>query len=145
MGGPGSSTLLAKIEPSGFFVSLASHIFIFLNKHMLTSEATIISNYIKNGLAEPQMIVLADMIHDLEGMISFSNLFLTKFYFSWKKYFPNLLERWLFHQNYVFWVRDLKFWQLAYFFHFAELCKVSARLDNIDIRHFIRVPPLNFW
>ena len=70
MGGPGSSTLLAKIEPSGFFVSLASHIFIFLNKHMLTSEATIISNYIKNGLAEPQMIVLADMIHDLEGMVS---------------------------------------------------------------------------
>ena len=77
MGGPGSSTLLAKIEPSGFFVSLASHIFIFLNKHMLTSEATIISNYIKNGLAEPQMIVLADMIHDLEGMVSFSNLFPT--------------------------------------------------------------------
>ena len=32
------------------------------------------------------------------------------------------------------------------FFHFVELCKVSARLDNIDIRHFIRVPPpLNFW
>ena len=31
------------------------------------------------------------------------------------------------------------------FFHFAELCKVSARLDNIDIRHFIRVPPLMFF
>ena len=101
MGGPGSSTLLAKIEPSGFFVSLASHIFIFLNKHMLTSEATIISNYIKNGLAEPQMIVLADMIHDLEGMISFSNLFLTKLYFSWKKYFPNPLETWLLHQIFL--------------------------------------------
>ena len=25
-------------------------------------------------------------------------------------------------------------------FNFAELCKVSGRLDNIDIRHFIRVP-----
>ena len=61
------STLLAKIEPSGFFVSLASHIFIFLNKHMLNSESTLVTNYIKNGLAEPQMIVLADMIHDLEG------------------------------------------------------------------------------
>ena len=24
-------------------------------------------------------------------------------------------------------------------FYFAELCKVSARLDNNDIRHFIRV------
>ena len=74
--------MLAKIEPSGFFVSLASHIFIFLNKHMLTSEATIISNYIKNGLAEPQMIVLADMIHDLEGMVSFSNMFLTWYFVS---------------------------------------------------------------
>ena len=31
------------------------------------------------------------------------------------------------------------------FFHFAELCKFSARLDNIDIRHFIRVPPLIFF
>ena len=31
------------------------------------------------------------------------------------------------------------------FFNFAELCKVSARLDNIDIRHFIRVPPLMFF
>ena len=28
-------------------------------------------------------------------------------------------------------------------FYFAELCKVSARLDNIYIRHFIRVPHLN--
>ena len=24
------------------------------------------------------------------------------------------------------------------------MCKVSAKLDNINIRHFIRVPPLNF-
>ena len=31
------------------------------------------------------------------------------------------------------------------FLNFAELCKVSARLDNIDIRHFIRVPPLMFF
>ena len=30
-------------------------------------------------------------------------------------------------------------------FNFAELCKVSERLDNIDIRHFIRVPPLMFF
>ena len=90
MGGPGSSTLLAKIEPSGFFVSLASHIFIFLNKHMLTSEATIISNYIKNGLAEPQMIVLADMIHDLEGMIFFSQI-----YYSPSFIFHETLQVWI--------------------------------------------------
>ena len=31
------------------------------------------------------------------------------------------------------------------FSNFAELCKVSARLDNIDIRHFVRVPPLMFF
>ena len=62
----GSSTLLAKIEPSGFFVSLSSHIFIFLNKHMLPSENNLIKEYIMNGLAEAQMIVLADMIRDLE-------------------------------------------------------------------------------
>ena len=31
------------------------------------------------------------------------------------------------------------------FFDFAELWKVSARLDNIDVRHSIRVSPLNFW
>ena len=31
------------------------------------------------------------------------------------------------------------------FFHFVEVCKVSARLNNIDIRHFIRVPPLMFF
>ena len=30
------------------------------------------------------------------------------------------------------------------FFNFAELCKVSVRLDNIDIRYFIRVPPFEF-
>ena len=62
----GSSTLLAKIEPSGFFVSLSSHIFIYLNKHMLPAENELIKDYIKNGLAEAQMIVLADMIRDLE-------------------------------------------------------------------------------
>ena len=62
----GSSTLLAKIEPSGFFVSLSSHIFIYLNKHMLPAENDLIKDYIKNGLAEAQMIVLADMIRDLE-------------------------------------------------------------------------------
>ena len=31
------------------------------------------------------------------------------------------------------------------FFNFVQLCKVLERLDNIYIRHFTRVPPLNFW
>ena len=33
-----------------------------------------------------------------------------------KEYLPNLLETWLLHQIFVFWVRDLKFWLLAYLF-----------------------------
>ena len=30
------------------------------------------------------------------------------------------------------------------FFNFLYLCKVSETLDKLDIRHFIRVPPLMF-
>ena len=35
--------------------------------------------------------------------------------FIWKEYFSNLLETILLHQIFVSWVRDLKFWLLAYF------------------------------
>ena len=63
-----TSNLLSKVEPSGFYVSLASHIFIFINKHILSSEAGFLTNYMKNGLSEPQMTVLAEMIQDLEGV-----------------------------------------------------------------------------
>ena len=61
-----------------------------------------------------------------------------------KEYLPNVLETTLLHQIFVYWVRDFKFWLLAYFFNFAELCKVWARLDKVDISHLIRVPLLNF-
>ena len=44
----------------------------------------------------------------------------------------------------VFWVRDFKFWLHTFFSNFPLLCKVSARLDKLDIRHFIRVP-FEFW
>ena len=43
----------------------------------------------------------------LDLMLSSSNIC--------KEYFPNLLESTLCHQIFVFWVRDLKFWLLAYF------------------------------
>ena len=59
-----------------------------------------------------------------------------------KEYLPNLPVSILWDQIFVFLVRDLIFWLLAFF---AELCKVSGRLDNIDIRHFIRVPPFMFF
>ena len=34
---------------------------------------------------------------------------------------------------------------LIFWFALRSFCKVSARVDNIDIRHFIRVPPLMFF
>ena len=63
----------------------------------------------------------------------------------WKEYFPNLLEITLLCQIFVFWVKNFKFWLLAYFLIFFNTCKVSERLDNIYIKHFTMVPPLNFW
>ena len=41
----------------------------------------------------------------------------------WKGYLPNLLESTLCHQIFVFWVRDLKFWLLAYFFILLSCAK----------------------
>ena len=52
-------------QPSGF-ISLASHIFIFLNKHILTSESDFIKKFITSGLKEAQMFVIADIIKDLD-------------------------------------------------------------------------------
>ena len=40
-------------------------------------------------------------------------------YINWKGYLPNLLESALLCQIFVFWVRDFKFWLLAYFFLFS--------------------------
>ena len=65
-------------------------------------------------------------------------------FFKWKEYFPNLLETALLCQIFVFWVRDFKFWLRAYFFDFSKLGKVWAKLNKLDIRHFIRVPLLMF-
>ena len=42
---------------------------------------------------------------------------------SWKEYFPNLLESTLLVKIFVFWVRDLKFWLLAYFFILLSCAK----------------------
>ena len=47
----------------------------------------------------------------------------------------------------VFWARYLFIELDTYFkfFHFAELCQVWGRLDNIYVTHFTRVPPLMFF
>ena len=41
----------------------------------------------------------------------------------WKEYFPNLLETALLCKIFVFWVRDFKFWLLAYFLIFFDYAK----------------------
>ena len=43
-----------KGEPAGF-VSLASHVFIFLNKHIVNCESKFVRNYIRAGLTEQQV------------------------------------------------------------------------------------------
>lgn len=52
------------------YISLATSIFVFLNKHFLCSKSTYISKYIKNGLTEQQMIILASIIRDLDKEMS---------------------------------------------------------------------------
>ena len=54
-----------------------------------------------------------------------------------KEYFPNLLVNLFWGQIFVFQVWDHKFWLFAYF---LILLSCAARLDNIDIRNFIRAP-----
>ena len=54
-----------------------------------------------------------------------------------KEYFPNLLLNLFWGQIFVFQVWDHKFWLFAYF---LILLSCAARLDNIDIRNFIRAP-----
>lgn len=52
------------------YISLATSIFVFLNKHFLCSKSAYISKYIKNGLTEQQMIILASIIRDLDKEMS---------------------------------------------------------------------------
>ena len=41
----------------------------------------------------------------------------------WKEYFPNLLETALLCQSFVYWIRDFKYWLLAYFLIFFNCAK----------------------
>lgn len=63
------SIIPEKGEAHGY-ISLATNIFYFLNKHFLCSKSSYISKYIKNGLTEQQMIILAAIIRDLDKEIS---------------------------------------------------------------------------
>ena len=54
-----------KGEPAGF-ISLASHIFIFMDKHMLATESSYVKEYVSSRLSEQQMVVLATIVQDLD-------------------------------------------------------------------------------
>ena len=63
--GCGGILVPSKGEPAGF-ISLASHVLIFMNKHLLTTESNFIKNYVQSGLTELQMSVLAAMVIDMD-------------------------------------------------------------------------------
>ncbi len=54
-----------KGEPAGF-ISLASHIFIFMNKHLLATHSAYVKDYVASRLSEQQMAVLGAIIQDLD-------------------------------------------------------------------------------
>lgn len=54
-----------KGEPSGF-ISLASHVFIFMNKHLISSESEFVRSSFQSNLTEQQMSVLASLTKDVD-------------------------------------------------------------------------------
>ncbi|CAH0559665.1 unnamed protein product [Brassicogethes aeneus] len=64
-GDDANSIVPQKGEAHGY-ITLATNLFTFLNKHFLCSRSTYISRYVKNGLTEQQMIILAAILRDLD-------------------------------------------------------------------------------
>lgn len=48
------------------FIKLATEIFTFLNRHFLCSKSAYVTRYLKNGLTEHQIVILAAIIKDLD-------------------------------------------------------------------------------
>ncbi|KAG8222860.1 hypothetical protein J437_LFUL003505 [Ladona fulva] len=65
--GPGSgmSVVPEKGEPHGY-ISLASRIFSFMNRYLIGSELPYIRRYVRKGLADWHMVILANIIRDLD-------------------------------------------------------------------------------
>ncbi|ENN72391.1 hypothetical protein YQE_11026, partial [Dendroctonus ponderosae] len=61
----GQSIVPEKGEVDGY-ISLATSIFVFLNKHFLCSKSSFVQRYVRSGLTEQQMIILAAIIRDLD-------------------------------------------------------------------------------
>lgn len=54
-----------KGEASGF-ITLATNVFVFLNKHFLCSKTAYVTRYVKTGMTEQQVMILAMIIRDLD-------------------------------------------------------------------------------
>ncbi|XP_046403829.1 E3 ubiquitin-protein ligase UBR4 isoform X2 [Ischnura elegans] len=63
--GTGMSVVPEKGEPHGY-ISLASRIFSFMNRYLLGSEIPYVRRYVRRGLAEHHMFILAAIIRDLD-------------------------------------------------------------------------------
>lgn len=61
----GQSLVPEKGEAHGY-ITLATQIFTFMNRHLLTSKCGLVTRYVKSGLGEQQMIILAAIIRDLD-------------------------------------------------------------------------------
>ncbi|KAB0801611.1 hypothetical protein PPYR_03797 [Photinus pyralis] len=60
-----NSIVPEKGEAHGY-ISLATQIFLFLNRHFLCSRSAYVIRYVKAGLTEQQMVILAAIIRDLD-------------------------------------------------------------------------------
>ncbi|XP_071445233.1 E3 ubiquitin-protein ligase UBR4 isoform X2 [Hetaerina americana] len=63
--GSGMSVVPEKGEPHGY-ISLASRIFSFMNRYLLGSDLAYVRRYVRRGLAEHHMVILAAIIRDLD-------------------------------------------------------------------------------
>ncbi|RZB39229.1 zf-UBR domain containing protein [Asbolus verrucosus] len=62
----GSHSIIPEKGEAHGYITLATNIFVFLNKHFLCTKSAYVARYIKNGLTEQQMIILAAIIRDLD-------------------------------------------------------------------------------
>lgn len=63
---PAENSLIPEKGEAHGYIILATNIFVFLNKHFLCTKSAYVTRYIKNGLTEQQMIILAAIIRDLD-------------------------------------------------------------------------------
>ncbi|KAF5286898.1 hypothetical protein FQA39_LY00431 [Lamprigera yunnana] len=75
-----NSIVPEKGEAHGY-ISLTTQIFIFMNKHFLCSRSAFVTRYIKAGLTEQQMIILAAIIRDLDKETSRTEVGTISLYF----------------------------------------------------------------